>query len=146
MNATASTGTAATNTAATNTAATTSNLALTILLVADPARSAAFYRDLLGLEPAEQSPIFAMFALPSGAGIGLWSAATTAPPPAAAPGAAELCFREDEVDRLHAAWAARGIRIAQAPTDMDFGRTFVALDPDGHRVRVFRPAPEESTS
>jgi hypothetical protein len=23
---------------------------------------------------------------------------------------------------------------------MDFGRTFVALDPDGHRLRVFAPA------
>ena len=26
------------------------------------------------------------------------------------------------------------------PTDMEFGRTFVALDPDGHRLRVFAPA------
>ena len=121
---------------------TTANLSLVILLVADPAASAAFYRDILGLQPAEQSPTFAMFALPSGVGIGLWSSATTAPPPASVGGAAELCFLEQDVDGLHGAWAARGIRIAQPPTDMDFGRTFVALDPDGHRVRVFRPAPE----
>jgi hypothetical protein len=26
------------------------------------------------------------------------------------------------------------------PTKMDFGTTFVALDPDGHRLRVFAPA------
>ena len=25
---------------------------------------------------------------------------------------------------------------------MDFGRTFVALDPDGHRLRVFAPREE----
>jgi predicted enzyme related to lactoylglutathione lyase len=25
----------------------------------------------------------------------------------------------------------------QQPTDIDFGRTFVGLDPDGHRLRVF---------
>ena len=125
-------------------ATTTTNLALVILLVADPARSADFYRGVLGLEPAEQSPTFAMFALPSGVGLGLWSSATTAPPPAAAPGAAELCFLEEDVDGVHAAWVARGVRIAQAPTDLDFGRTFVALDPDGHRVRVFRPAPDGS--
>ncbi len=31
----------------------------------------------------------------------------------------------------------RGLTIAQAPSDMDFGRTFVALDPDGHRLRVY---------
>ncbi len=128
--------------AATNTRTTTTHLALVNLLVGDPATSAAFYRDLLGLEPAEQSPTFAMFALPSGIGVGLWSSATTAPPPSAAPGAAELCFVDADVDRVHAAWAARGVRIAQAPTDMDFGRTFVALDPDGHRLRVFHPAPE----
>jgi hypothetical protein len=26
--------------------------------------------------------------------------------------------------------------MLQAPADMDFGRTFVALDPDNHRLRV----------
>jgi hypothetical protein len=31
------------------------------------------------------------------------------------------------------------LKIAQAPTAMDFGMTFVALDPDGHRLRVFAP-------
>jgi len=127
----------------TDTTATTTSLALTILLVSDPARSAVFYRDVLGLEPAEQSPTFAMFALPSGVGIGLWSSTTVEPPPSGTSGASELCFLEEDVDGVHAAWAARGIRIAQAPTDLDFGRTFVALDPDGHRIRVFRPAPAE---
>jgi catechol 2,3-dioxygenase-like lactoylglutathione lyase family enzyme len=121
---------------------TTQNLALTILLVRDPARSADFYRDILGAEPVEQSPTFAMFALPSGAAIGLWSSRTVEPAIAGTPGAAELCFMEQDVDGVHAAWAARGIRMAQTPTDLDFGRTFVALDPDGHRVRVFRPATE----
>ena len=44
------------------------------------------------------------------------------------------------VQQLHADWDAKGLRIAQAPTDLDFGHTFVALDPDGHRLRVFAPA------
>jgi len=30
--------------------------------------------------------------------------------------------------------------VAQKPVDMDFGHTFVALDPDGHRLRVFAAA------
>ena len=34
----------------------------------------------------------------------------------------------------------RGIEILQKPTRMDFGFTFVGLDPDGHRLRVFAPA------
>ena len=44
------------------------------------------------------------------------------------------------VDTTHAAWRGRGLTILQLPTDMDFGRTFVAADPDGHRLRVFVPA------
>ena len=122
---------------------TTQNLALTILLVRDPARSAEFYRKILGAEPVEQSPTFAMFALPSGVAIGLWSARTVEPAIAGTAGATELCFMEQDVDGVHAAWSERGSPIAQSPTNLDFGRTFVALDPDGHRVRVFRPAAEE---
>jgi predicted enzyme related to lactoylglutathione lyase len=38
-----------------------------------------------------------------------------------------------------ARWQALGARIAQAPTRMDFGFTAAALDPDGHRLRVFAP-------
>ena len=126
------------------TARSTDRLGFVLLLVADPAASAAFYQDLLGHAPVEQSPTFAMFALPTGVNLGLWSRATVEPAPGAAAGAAELGFVEDDVDGIHAAWAARGVRIAQAPVDLDFGRTFVALDPDGHRVRVFRPAPESA--
>lgn len=117
-------------------------LSLVILLVADPGASARFYRDLFGAEPIEESPTFAMFALPSGIAVGLWSRHTVEPPMTGGPGAMELCFREPDVDGIHEAWAARGVAIAQAPTDLDFGRTFVALDPDGHRLRVFRPAEE----
>lgn len=117
-------------------------LSLVILLVADPAASARFYRELFGVEPVEESPTFAMFALPSGIAVGLWSRRTVEPPMAGGPGASELCFIEEDADAVHAAWAARGVAVAQAPTDMDFGRTFVALDPDGHRLRVFRPAEE----
>ena len=41
------------------------------------------------------------------------------------------------VKATHADWIKRGLTIVQAPTAMDFGLTFVALDPDGHRLRVF---------
>jgi len=34
-------------------------------------------------------------------------------------------------------WGDKGLRVMQAPVQMDFGFTFVALDPDGHRLRVF---------
>ena len=30
----------------------------------------------------------------------------------------------------------KGIKVVQEPTEMDFGYTFTALDPEGHRIRV----------
>jgi hypothetical protein len=30
--------------------------------------------------------------------------------------------------------------------DLDFGYTFTALDPDGHRLRPFVPAPETAAA
>ncbi|HTW26932.1 MAG TPA: VOC family protein [Acetobacteraceae bacterium] len=114
---------------------------LAILYVESPARSAAFYGDLFGLTPLEASPTFAMFALPGGTRLGLWSRQTVEPAAVAAGGGGELAFTADDVDAVHSDWSGRGLAIAQPPTDMDFGRCFVALDPDGHRMRVFAPAP-----
>lgn len=111
-----------------------------ILYVDSVPASAAFYADLLGRPPAESSPGFAMFAMPSGLNFGLWSRATVEPAAVPATADGELAFAvesADAVHSLHADWRKRGLAIAQAPTDMDFGRTFVALDPDGHRLRVF---------
>lgn len=114
-------------------------LSLAILYVDSPERSAAFYAALLGEEPLEASPTFAMFALPGGTRLGLWSRHTVEPAAGAGGGGGELAFTTPEVDAVYADWSARGLRIAQPPTDMDFGRTFIALDPDGHRLRVFAP-------
>ncbi|WP_043831668.1 VOC family protein [Muricoccus aerilatus] len=116
------------------------DLSLTLLLVDSPAASTTFYADLLGREPAEASPTFAMFTMPSGAGSGLWSRHTVEPAPGAMAGAAELAFAVPDLGAVHADWSARGLRIAQVPTGLDIGRTFVALAPDGHQLRVFTPA------
>ncbi len=113
---------------------------LIILYVDNPAKSAAFYADLLGREPIEQSPTFAMFPLREGAALGLWSRHTVEPGAAASGGGGEVAFMATDVDAVHIAWTAKGLPILQAPTELDFGRTFVALDPDGHRLRVFRPS------
>lgn len=113
-----------------------------ILYVADPVASAIFYTDLLERPPVEASPTFALFRLASGTMFGLWSRRTVEPAATAQPGAAEIAITvaaDGDVDRLHDAWRGRGLAIAQGPAAMDFGRTFVALDPDGHRLRVFAP-------
>ena len=73
--------------------------------------------------------------------LGLWRRDGVAPP-AGAPGGGEIAFtveNEAAVEETIARWQALGARIAQAPTRMDFGFTATALDPDGHRLRVFAP-------
>jgi hypothetical protein len=113
-----------------------------ILYVDNPVVSAGFYADLLEKKPLEASPDFAMFALDSSVMLGLWSKHTVEPAALASGGGSELAFSvagNDTVHSIHADWAQRGLIIAQAPVDMDFGHTFVALDPDGHRLRVFAP-------
>jgi hypothetical protein len=74
--------------------------------------------------------------------LGLWSRRTVVPAAVAGEGGAELAITvaNGAVDATFAYWTARGLTMAQPPTTMDFGRTFVALDPDGHRLRVFAAA------
>lgn len=111
-----------------------------ILYVDQPARSAEFYSTLLGRRPVEASPTFALFVLPSGLKLGLWSRHTVEPAAQVTGGGAELVFALDSraaVEAAHEAWRKAGLPILQAPVAMDFGYTFVALDPDGHRLRVY---------
>ena len=112
-----------------------------ILYVDEPARSVAFYRCLLGSEPVEASANFAMFALSSGVMLGLWAYHDVSPAGTAGRDArGELGIQLQErggVDALYTRWKADGVAMIQDPFDLDFGRTFVALDPDGNRLRVF---------
>jgi catechol 2,3-dioxygenase-like lactoylglutathione lyase family enzyme len=113
-----------------------------LLYVSSPAASAAFYARLLGHEPVEQSPTFAMLALNSATMLGLWGVEGVAPKAATTPGANELaivCHSRADVDDTCATWRAAGIPIALTPTQLDFGYTCVGLDPDGHRLRLFCP-------
>lgn len=110
-----------------------------LLYVDNPQASGAFYRTLLDCAPVEDSPTFVLFVLQSGLKLGLWSRHMAIPAPTAAGGGSEIAIAVDTpqaVDAAHAAWTARGLPVLQAPSDVDFGRTFVALDPDGHRLRV----------
>ena len=114
-----------------------------LLYVENPPASAAFYADLLGRPVVDSAPTFAMLALADGIMLGLWSRRSVEPAAAGGPGGGEVAFPvadDASVDALHADWSARGLAIAQPPAKKDFGRTFVALDPDGHRLRVFAPA------
>jgi catechol 2,3-dioxygenase-like lactoylglutathione lyase family enzyme len=117
-----------------------------LLYVDSPKASGDFYTSLLGREPVETSPTFVMFALGGGLMLGLWSRHTVEPAPATTGGGSEIGIAVGNpaaVDATCAAWKAHGVSIIQEPTEMDFGRTFVGLDPDGHRVRVFAPPSDQ---
>ncbi|MCE1237575.1 MAG: drug:proton antiporter [Hyphomicrobiales bacterium] len=119
---------------------TTPNLIL--LYVSDVRRSLGFWTDLLAVDAVETSDTFAMLPLAQGMMLGLWGVAGVAPTTATLGGGGEICIAVGsaaEVDATHVAWTAAGRAILQPPTVMDFGRTFTAADPDGHRIRVFAP-------
>ncbi len=112
-------------------------LGYVLLFVSDPIKSDRFYNQILGLKPVEESPTFVLYVLNNDVKLGLWSRDTAEPKVDALPGATEICFEEKNIDVLYTDWVKQGIVMAQPPTDMDFGRTFVALDPDGHRIRIY---------
>ena len=115
-----------------------------LLHVTDDAASVSFYSELLAIPIVERKEGFAMLPLRDGVMLGLWSRETVEPPSTGQSGGNEIAFRVDDaaaVEATHADWHRRGLAIVQAPTSMSFGRTFVAADPDGHRLRVFAPDP-----
>jgi predicted enzyme related to lactoylglutathione lyase len=110
--------------------------------VANAPKSAALYEQLLGNKPVESSPNWAMFAFPNGLALGLWSR-DEVEPRATLPGGTEIGFpveSDEAVTLTRDVWAKLGLKILQEPTKMDFGYTFTAADPDGHRLRVFAPS------
>jgi catechol 2,3-dioxygenase-like lactoylglutathione lyase family enzyme len=110
-----------------------------ILYVDDVEASTKFYSKIFGTEPVETFDGFAVFALTDGFTVGLQSKHDIDPKPQTAFGGFELCVSNvdrDAVDKLYSEWTAQGIDIALEPSDLVFGYTFVATDPDGHRLRV----------
>lgn len=113
--------------------------------VADVRTSRDFYAQLLDLAPVEDGPGFALFVLPSGLALGLWARETVVPPVSAGSSTGELGFKVASmtaVDELHELWRTRGATMTLPPTDLPFGRSFVALDPDGNRLRGYAVHPD----
>lgn len=115
----------------------TPNLGFVLLFVANPLKSAEFYRDVLGLKSIEESPTFVMFSLSKDIMLGLWSQYTAEPSVKSLPGAMEIGFPVEDVDATYELLGNKGVTIIQKPTDMDFGKTFVFTDLDGHRIRIY---------
>ena len=105
-----------------------------------PLASADFYASPLGKPPVE--PTFVMFARGSGVMWGCGRATPCSPWPRAPREAASWPSRlpmPRPCTPPTADWKKRGLTIAQEPAEGP-AHTFVALDPDGHRLRVFAPS------
>lgn len=113
----------------------------TLFYVADPAKSQAFYTPLLGVDPVHASPDFVLYVGANGLKFALWRLADAKPAATVTGGGGEInmtAASRAEVDALHAAWAKNGAAFLETPQDVPLvGYTFVAADPDGHRIRVF---------
>ena len=124
------------------TAMTTTQLKLDIvnLFVRDFERAKRFYTETLGLPVIEElsGERFVALRPASGSSITLQDAAALPPGVAAEPGGMELGLLVEDVDAVHAEWHAKGVRLLTPPMDLPFGRTFLAADPDGHYLRVYR--------
>lgn len=110
-----------------------------IFYVKDVEASIEFYRGILNAEPIATFHGFAVFALGDAMTLGLQAADLIDPKAEPYTGGTELSFSDasrQAVDELHGQWLAKGIPMALEPTELDFGYTFVAMDPDGHRLRV----------
>lgn len=117
---------------------------LILLYVEKPEASAAFYSELLGCNPVAVHPTYAAFAFENGLNIGLWSLRARNFVSGGSGHRGEIAFMvqdDEEVRSLHTHWAAMSIEIEQPLHEAVFGLTFVALDPDGHRIRVCTPDP-----
>ena len=54
------------------------------------------------------------------------------------PGGVELGLEVADVDAVFHEWKEKGVQTVTPPMDLPFGRTFVARDPEGHLIRVYR--------
>lgn len=111
---------------------------LTILYVASVPASVAFYESILGVPPVESAPGFALFPLCEGSMLGLWSRDSVVPRIEGPSAGFELAFEHADLAGLQSfrdtCWNA-GAKVIQDIVEVDFGTTFSAVDPDGHRLR-----------
>ncbi|WP_419735707.1 VOC family protein [Pseudomonas sp. COR18] len=115
---------------------------LFLLYVQDPQKSRVFYEDLLGIPPEAAFPNYVSFSLKSGVALGLWSTSAQDFQSGGSGHRSEVAFLAEthaQVEALQQQWIDLGVVVEQPLHHAAFGPTFVALDPDGHRLRVCLP-------
>src|SRR5271165_4178625 len=116
------------------------NLGIVTLYVNDMAREKAFYTDIVGLPVDEENsgPAFVMLQFGSGPLFALESTSILPPGQAHPAGSFEIGLEVEDVDGVYTSWKAKGVNLVSAPSDKPFGREFLARDPEGHYLSVYR--------
>ncbi|MBG2877511.1 phenazine biosynthesis protein [Proteus alimentorum] len=110
-----------------------------ILYVNDIVKSTEFYANILESSPVEQYSEFSVFILSDYFILGLQTKSGIDPKPQPQFGGFELCMSDitnQDVDSIYLNWCELGVKIIMKPTMLEFGYTFVAVDLDGHRLRI----------
>jgi len=116
-------------------------LGTVVLYVRDLQGAKRFYSETLGLpvDERQSGPTFVGLRT-AGSMLALQDAATLPPGLDGRPGASEVGLEVDDVDGVWRDWQEKGVRTLTPPRDLPFGRTFQAVDPEGHLLNVYRLA------
>ena len=110
-----------------------------IVYVSDVESSVKFYTELLDLKVAFESPRYVAMNLGAGAYLALWTGKKEELEKATGR-ISEVCLNlaggEEDILATYDLWRSKGVSIAEEPHQDVFGTTFIALDPDGNRIRV----------
>lgn len=112
---------------------------LLLFYVENPPLSALFYEKIFSVKPVVSFPTYVAFSFETGLTFSLWSKQAKNFVSGGTGHRCELAFMvkdEDRVRSLREQWENLGVVIEQDLCSAIFGLTFVALDPDGHRIRV----------
>jgi predicted enzyme related to lactoylglutathione lyase len=115
---------------------------LLLFYVRDPLESALFYEKIFSSKPVAAFPTYVAFSFENGLTFGLWSKQAKNYVSGGTGHLSELSFMvkdEQMVRELRKQWGELGVIIEQDLHEAVFGLTFVALDPDHHRIRVCIP-------
>lgn len=115
---------------------------LLLFYVKNPLDSALFYEKIFSKKPVASFPTYVAFSFENGFTFSLWSTQATNFVSGGTGHRSELSFmvsNEQAVRDLRKQWEILEIPIEQDLHEAVFGLTFVALDPDGHRIRVCIP-------
>jgi catechol 2,3-dioxygenase-like lactoylglutathione lyase family enzyme len=115
---------------------------LLLFYVQNPMESAIFYEKIFKIKPVASFQTYVAFSFANGFTFSLWSTHAMNFVSGGQGHRSELAFmvpNEDQVCTLRNAWREFGVQIEQDLHEAVFELTFVALDPDGHRIRVCMP-------